>query len=73
MPKITQERAERIAKAHACPNCGEYSYKRVSVKPATPQLQESLGVAWSAFKTCGVCNSEHEIGIDDDGDIVYGS
>jgi transcription elongation factor Elf1 len=73
LSKITQERAERIAKAHACPNCGEYSYKRVSVKPATPQLKESLGVAWSATKTCGVCNSEHEIGIDEDGDIVYGS
>jgi hypothetical protein len=73
LSKITQERAERIAKAHACPSCGEYSYKRVSVKPATPQLQESLGVAWSAFTTCGVCNSEHEIGIDADGDIVYGS
>ena len=70
---ITHERAERIAKAHACSNCGEYSYKRVSVKPATPQLQESLGIAWSAFKTCGVCNAEHEIGIDDDGDIVYAS
>src|SRR5688500_17418026 len=56
LAKITRERAERIAKAHACVNCGEYSYKRVSVKPATKRLQESLGVTWSAFKTCGVCN-----------------
>ena len=70
---ITRERAERIAKGHACSNCGEYSYKRVSVKPATPQLKESLGITWSAFKTCGVCNAELEIGIDDDGDIVLGS
>ena len=73
MPKITAERAERIAKAHACPNCGEYSYKRVSVKPATQRLQESLGIAWSAFKTCGVCNAEHELGIDDEGEIVFSS
>lgn len=70
---ITRERAERIAKAHACPNCGEYSYKRVSVKPASERLQESLKVVWSASKTCGVCNSEHEIGIDDDGEIVFES
>lgn len=73
MPKITQERAERIAKGHACTNCGEYSYKRVSVKPASQQLQESLGISWSAFKTCGVCNAEQELGIDDEGDIVYSS
>lgn len=73
MPRITQERAERIAKAHPCANCGEYSYKRISVKPATEKLRESLGVTWSAFQTCGVCNAEHELGIDDDGDIVYAS
>ena len=73
MSKITLERAERIAKAHACSNCGEYSYKRVTVKPAAERLQESLGIAWSAFKTCGVCNAEHELGIDDEGEIVYAS
>lgn len=73
MTAITRERAERIAKGHACHNCGEYSYKRVSVKPATQQLQESLGIAWSAFKTCGVCNAENELGIDAEGDIVYES
>lgn len=73
MAKITQERAERIAKSHACENCGEYSYKKLSVKPAAKSLQESLGVAWSAFQTCGVCNAEHELGIDEDGDIVFAS
>ena len=31
---ITQERAERIARAHACEVCGEYSYKKLVVKPA---------------------------------------
>jgi transcription elongation factor Elf1 len=70
---ITRERAERIAKSHACQRCGEYSYKRVSVKPATKQLQESLGIVWFAQKTCGVCDAENEMGIDQEGDIVYAS
>jgi transcription elongation factor Elf1 len=69
--KITRERAERIAKAHACGNCGEYSYKRVTVKPATKRLAESLGVAWSTEQTCGVCNAHIELGIADDGTVVY--
>jgi hypothetical protein len=73
LPKITLERAERIAKAHACTNCGEYSYKRVSVKPAAERLQESLGIAWSVFQTCGVCNAELELGLDEEGDIVFAS
>jgi hypothetical protein len=68
---ITQERAERIAKSHACDNCGEYSYKRVTVKPATQDRQEALGIAWSAEKVCGVCNAHLELGIDAEGDIVY--
>jgi hypothetical protein len=68
---ITQERAERIAKSHACDNCGEYSYKKVSVKPATKDRQEELGIAWSAEKVCGVCNAHIELGISADGDIVY--
>jgi len=70
---ITRERAERIAKSHACQQCGEYSYKRVSVKPATKQLQESLGIVWSVWKTCGVCDAENEMGIDPEGDIVFAS
>ena len=71
MKRITQERAERIAKAHACENCGEYSYKRVSVKPATKRQQESLGIAWFAEKICGVCDAHHEMGINGEGEIVY--
>jgi hypothetical protein len=70
---ITRERAERIAKAHACANCGEYSYKRVTVKPASKRLEETLGVVWSTVQTCGVCNAHIELGIDDDGNIVYES
>jgi len=71
LKRITRERAERIAKAHACENCGEYSYKRVSVKPASKRQRESLGVAWSAEKICGVCDAHHEMGISEEGDIVY--
>ena len=71
MKRITRERAERIAKAHACENCGEYSYKKVSVKPASKREEETLGVAWSAEKICGVCEAHHQMGITADGDIVY--
>ncbi len=71
MAKITRERAERIAKAHACENCGEFSYKKVVVKPAVASHREALQVAWQATKICGVCGAEEEIGIDSDGEIVY--
>lgn len=73
MARIGKERAVRIAKAHACERCGEYSYKRVVVKPATEQQQKQLGIAWTAEKVCGVCEAYHELGINDEGDIVYGS
>lgn len=71
MKAITLQRAEMIAKSHACDNCGEYSYKRVSVKPASKDQQEALGVSWLAQKVCGVCNAHLELGIDAEGDIVY--
>lgn len=71
MTKISKERAERIAKSHACVKCGEYSYKRVSVKPASERLQESLGVMWSTNQVCGVCDAHFELGIDDEGTVVY--
>ena len=69
--RITRERAERIAKAHACENCGEYSYKSVSVKPASASHRSELKVSWTARKVCGVCGAIHEMGIDDEGEIVY--
>lgn len=71
LKRITKERAERIAKAHACENCGEYNYKRVSVKPAAKRLEEELGIAWAAEKICGVCGAHHEVGINGEGEIVY--
>ncbi|MGA9836924.1 MAG: hypothetical protein WBQ26_06375 [Gemmatimonadaceae bacterium] len=71
MPKITKERAERIARSHACEVCGEYNYKKLAVKPASAEMRKSLGVTWLAMKTCGVCDAIQELGINDDGDIVY--
>jgi transcription elongation factor Elf1 len=71
LAKINRERAERIAKAHACENCGEYSYKKVTVKPATESQREALKVAWQAAKVCGVCGAHQEMGIDEEGEIVY--
>ncbi len=71
MARITQDRAERIAKSHACENCGEYSYKKLKVKPAPETTGELASVAWIATKICGVCGMEVEMGIDDEGEIVY--
>ena len=71
MKRITKERAERIAKGHACENCGEYTFKRVSVQAAPKEREESEGVAWVAEQVCGVCTANHELGIAPDGAIVY--
>ena len=69
--RITRERAERIARGHACENCGEYSYKKLVVKPASKEEREGVDVAWIASKTCGVCGAVHEMGIDAEGEIIY--
>lgn len=66
---ITEARAERIAKAHPCQKCGEYTYERVSVKQAPKGQQED--VVWIAEMLCGVCDTEHELGLAEDGRIVY--
>jgi len=71
--RVTEERAERIAKAHACVNCGEYSFTRVSVTSAPEERVESEGVVWLVEMHCGVCGAELEIGIALDGKIVYAS
>jgi hypothetical protein len=68
---IGKERAERIARGHACEVCGEYNYKKLSVKPADAELREKLGVVWLVAKTCGVCEAIQELGLNEDGDIVY--
>jgi hypothetical protein len=71
LKEISQERAERIARGHACEHCGEYSFKSLKVKPASQATREALGEVWHITKTCGVCGMHHEIGIDAEGDIVY--
>ena len=71
MAAITRERAERIARGHACENCGEYTYKKLVVKPAPESLREELHAHWIATKICGVCGLQQELGIDEDGDIVF--
>jgi hypothetical protein len=68
---VTKERAERIAKGHACENCGEYTIKKLKVLTAPAAITEELKAVWIARKTCGVCGMEQEIGIDEDGDIVF--
>ena len=73
MTTITRERAERIARGHACENCGEYTYKKLLVKPAPASIRDELAAVWVATKICGVCGLQQEIGIDDDGDVVYAS
>lgn len=68
---ISLERAERIARAHACERCGEYSYKKLVVKPASAANRAEFNEAWHATKVCGVCGTYQEMGIDDEGEIVY--
>ena len=70
-PTISRERAERIARAHACTNCGEYSYRKVQVKPSAPALREEFNETWHAVLVCGVCGVHQELGIDGEGDVVY--
>ena len=69
---ISQDRAARIARSHACTHCLEYSFKKVSVHRAPPSHKKELKTAWIAVRVCGVCGLEQEMGIDDKGEIVYG-
>lgn len=68
---ITKDRAARIARAHACERCGEYSYKRLGIKVPTPSQRNELKEAWHAVMVCGVCNLEQEMGIAADGEVIY--
>jgi len=72
LPKvITRERAERIARAHACEHCQEYSFKKLVVKPSSEATRAELNEAWHVVRVCGVCGLHQEMGIDAEGDIVY--
>jgi hypothetical protein len=70
---ISQDRAVRIARAHACTNCLEYSFKKLTVNPAPASHKAELRTLWIVARTCGVCGLEQELGIDRTGEIVYGS
>lgn len=73
MPRtIDQARAERIARAHACEQCLEYSFKKLVVRPATRAHARELKAAWLVSRVCGVCGHEQELGLDAEGDIVFG-
>lgn len=71
MAEITRERAERIARSHACNNCREYSYRKVTVKPASDALKAEFNERWHVVAICGICGGEIEMGIDEEGDILY--
>ena len=68
---ISEARALMIARSHHCVRCQEYSYKRAAVKPAAPSLREQFNEVWHATLVCGVCGAHQELGIDDDGDVIY--
>ena len=69
--KITQAMAVRMARAHGCVRCGEYSFKRVKVVEATVDAATQFKEAWHALLRCGVCGAETELGLDDEGDVLY--
>ena len=69
---ISQDRALRLARALACSHCQEYSFKKIAVKPAPKSHERDLKTLWVAFRTCGVCGLESEIGFDAEGDLAYG-
>jgi transcription elongation factor Elf1 len=71
LAKITRERAERIARSHACEHCQEYSYKKLTVQPASAAHRKEFKEAWHVVAICGVCGLEQELGIDDQGEIIY--
>lgn len=66
----SRERAERLARAHACSKCGEYSWKRLRLRAATRPEQEALNAVWHAELGCGVCGLHQEIIIDHEGDVT---
>jgi hypothetical protein len=71
LAKVTRERAEKIARAHACENCREYSYKKLTVRPASAAHRAEFNELWHVVAVCGVCDLHQEIGLDDHGDIIY--
>lgn len=71
MKDISHERAEKIARAHPCIICGEYSFKKLSVKPVEAARRSANEERWHVVRVCGICGAQQELGLDADGDIVY--
>lgn len=62
----------RIARAHACAHCLEYSFKKLTVESASPTQQRELKTRWVVRRTCGVCGLQDELGLDARGELIYG-
>ncbi|MGQ0647389.1 MAG: hypothetical protein ACT4P7_07435 [Gemmatimonadaceae bacterium] len=69
---ISEERAAKIARSHACSHCLEYSFKKITVRKPPASHQKELKTSWLVTRVCGVCGLEQEMGIDAKGEIVYG-
>lgn len=69
---ITQERAARISRGHACSQCLEYSFKKVTIRRAPASHKRDLKTYWVVTRVCGVCGLDQELGLDAEGEIVYG-
>jgi transcription elongation factor Elf1 len=67
---ITRERAERIARAQACPRCKEYTYKKLKLRAAVTGDQIA-GAAWIADMVCGVCGAHLQLALESDGDVLF--
>lgn len=67
---ITHERAERIARAQACPRCKEYTYKKLKLRAAVTGDQIA-GAAWIAEMVCGVCAAHLQLALESDGDVLF--
>jgi transcription elongation factor Elf1 len=68
---ISEERARRIARSHACPTCQEYSFKKIVVKRAPTSHAKDLKTYWAIVRVCGVCGLDQEMGLDAEGELVY--
>jgi hypothetical protein len=43
----------------------------LTVRPANASQRKTFKEAWHVVAICGVCGLEQELGIDDEGEIIY--
>ncbi len=70
---ISKDRAAFVARSHACPQCLEYSFKKIVVRLAPASHRKDLNVQWVVQRVCGVCGLDQEMGLASDGEVVYGA